>query len=74
MLAEVVSVPTIPMTISMVTVSASVRSSPSNAKCWVEPTRNPTAAPQPSTVIADTTVAVAGSPAPPADQGGGSMR
>ena len=59
MLAQVASVPTTPMTISMVTVSASARSSPPNAKCWPEPTANPSAAPQPSTVIAEATVSVA---------------
>ena len=56
MLAQVASVPTVPMTMSMVTESASARSSPPIATCCPAPNRTPSAAPQPNTMIADSTV------------------
>ena len=70
MLAQVASVATIPMTISMVTVSASTRSSPPSANRVPDPTRNPSAAPHPSTVTADSTISVAVARRHPAIEGG----
>ncbi|COW24336.1 Uncharacterised protein [Mycobacterium tuberculosis] len=59
MLAAVASVPTIPMTMSMTTVSASARSRPPSPNCAPDPIQNPIATAQASTVVADSAVSVA---------------